>query len=395
MYILKTQITPHSVLTLLSLFSILLLQSCEKQTDAPKQKQNVQQEQSTSKNILVLEPEQIKNLHLTYTTLQTTDLKSILRLNGKIDIPSQSKISLSIPLSGIVKEFSLSPGQKIQKGQKLVTIQDAHIIELQKEYLLTKNNLQASEVTLKRLRELSVLKATSDKELQDSEFENTNLKIKLNAYQEQLKLIGLSPNSLNEKNIHNSYTIYSPINGFVRQINTNVGKYIGLGDVALELIRNDDIHLVLNAFESDLQYLKVKQKVKVYSLNNNINSFYNAEIISINKSISQNNIVEIHAHIENSDENLVVGTLMYGVVDITLKNVNVLENQTILDMDNKKYVYIKITDNKFQKVEITTGASNNNFTEVKLNNNQKSFELLKRAQIVENDAYYLLMEENK
>ena len=39
------------------------------------------------------------------------------------------------------------------------------------------------------------------------------------------------------------------INGFVSEVNVNIGKYVNPSDVLFELVNPDDIHLALTVFE--------------------------------------------------------------------------------------------------------------------------------------------------
>lgn len=378
----------------LSLIGFTIISGCDKKSENQKNGSNenakMNNQVETANNVIKLSSDQVKNLNLTFTKLQNLNLETTLKLNGKIDVPSESRHSVSIPQSGIIKEFNLTPGQQVKKGQKLITIQESKIIEIQKEYLLIKNQLKANQTNLNRIKELYQLKASSDKELQDLEYQNSDLKVRLKSIEEQLKLIGLNPDKINENNIQSSYSIYSPINGFVASINTNVGKYANLGDILIELIRNDDIHLVLEAYDNNVNDLKIGQNVKVYSINND-KKYYRAKIISINKSLSQNNIVDVHCHINNLDNEIIVGKFMYGIIELINSNKNVIENSAIIDYENNKYIFIQKGENLFEKIEIKVGLNNSKHSEIltdqKLN--------LKNFNIVNNGAYYLLMEENK
>ena len=61
------------------------------------------------------------------------------------------------------------------------------------------------------------------------------------ALAEKLKLAGINVEQLNETNISRSVNIYSPINGYVSQVNINVSKYVTPAEVLFELVNPDDI----------------------------------------------------------------------------------------------------------------------------------------------------------
>ena len=218
-----------------------------------------------------------------------------------------------------------------------------------------------------------------------------NLKINLKSLEEQLSLIGINYSKLNESNIQNNFKIYSPNNGFVVEIKSNIGRYINLGDIILEMVKDNDIHLVLEAFDKDINLLQIGQKVVSYSINDN-SKVYNSDIVSINKSLSQNNIIEVHCHISNIDNNLIIGKFMYGEIEINDPQVNAIENEAVVDYENKKYIFIKKDNNNFEKIEVKTGIVNKEFTEIL---DTQLIEKLKNNEIVKHGAYTLLMQEKK
>ncbi|HLT86228.1 MAG TPA: hypothetical protein VKZ57_01485, partial [Sphingobacterium sp.] len=68
----------------------LLLTSCgndNKQSDA-------ENEQPTQENTLTLTDEQYKNAAIETAKIFTSNISSVLRLNGKIDVPPQSLVSV-------------------------------------------------------------------------------------------------------------------------------------------------------------------------------------------------------------------------------------------------------------------------------------------------------------
>ena len=72
-------------------------------------------------------------------------VSNILRLQGKIDVPPQSIVSLSFPLGGYLKSTDLLPGMHVHRGQVLAVLEDMQFIQLQQDYLLAKEKLTLSD----------------------------------------------------------------------------------------------------------------------------------------------------------------------------------------------------------------------------------------------------------
>jgi cobalt-zinc-cadmium efflux system membrane fusion protein len=58
-----------------------------------------------------------------------------LQVNGIIDVPPHSKVSINLPYGGFLKDTKMLPGTKVRKGQLIAIIENPDFIEFQQEYL--------------------------------------------------------------------------------------------------------------------------------------------------------------------------------------------------------------------------------------------------------------------
>jgi hypothetical protein len=94
-----------------------------------------------NENRLKLTDAQFKNSKLVLTTLATKNIPTILKLHGKIDVPPQNMVSISVPLGGYLKSTSLLPGMHVNKGQVIAQMEDQQYIQMQEDYLTAVNKL--------------------------------------------------------------------------------------------------------------------------------------------------------------------------------------------------------------------------------------------------------------
>jgi cobalt-zinc-cadmium efflux system membrane fusion protein len=128
-------------------------------------------------------------------------MSTVLKVNGAVDVPPQSMVSISAPLGGYLKSTKLLPGMYLKKGEVIATMEDQQYIQLQEDYLVTKSNLAYAEAEFLRQQELNLSKSSSDKIFQQARMEYDNQKIRLRALAEKLQLINIRPQQLNEQNI--------------------------------------------------------------------------------------------------------------------------------------------------------------------------------------------------
>ena len=358
----------------------LLLTSCgndNKQSDA-------ENEQPTQENTLTLTDEQYKNAAIETAKVFTSNISSVLRLNGKIDVPPQSLVSVSVPLGGYLKSTKLLPGMHIRKGDPLAVMEDIQYIQLQQDYLTTKAQLSLTESEYNRQKELNQSKATSDKVFEQARTNYQTQLVLLKSLEEKLKLIGLNPQRISAGTISKSINIYSPISGFVSAVNVNIGKYVTPSDILFELVNPNDIHLNLTVFEKDINKLDVGQKLLAYS-NNHPQTKYPLEVILISKNISGQNAAEVHCQFEQYDNGLLPGMFMNAEIEVSTHNANVIPEEAIVRFENKHYVFVEKGKQTFEMKEVQTGNAENNLVEII---NAEQFD---NENIVVKNAYTLLM----
>lgn len=358
---------------------VLLLASCG--SSKTEEKKSAAQ---TNENIVSLTDAQLKNAGIQTGKVEQQSISSVLKVNGKIDVPPQNMVSISVPLGGYLKTTKLLPGMHISKGEVIAVMEDQQYIQLQQDYLTAKVQFSFNESEYNRQKELNQSKATSDKVYEQTRATYQTQNILIKSLEEKLKLIGVSPANINANNISRSINIYSPINGFVSAVNVNIGKYVNPSDVLFELVNPTDIHLALTVFEKDIDKLYIGQKLMAYT-NTQPDKKYPCEIILISKNLSDESSAQVHCHFEQYDKTLLPGMFMNAEIEVKSNNVNALPDDAIIRFENKQYIFITKGKNQFEMLEVKTGNSENGFTEVSID------EKLAKETFVLKGAYNLLM----
>ena len=337
-----------------------------------------------AENLVVLNEKQLSAAALSFAKPEEKIIGSFITANGTIDVPPQNMISVSVSLGGYLKSTKLLPGLQVRKGDVIAIMEDQQYIQMQQDYLTTKAKLAYSKSEFERQKELNASKASSDKVFQQIQMEYNTLRITLNSLEQKLKMINIKPESITESNISSTIKIYSPINGFVSNVNVNIGKFVNPSDVLFELIDPSSIHLNLKIFEKDLNKLAIGQKLIAYS-NSDPSKKYDAEINLISRDLSPERLAEVHCHFENPDKSLAAG--MYMNAEIQLKNDRKLAipEEAIVSFESTDYVFVRKNTNSFEMTPVKTGTIENGYVEVI---NAESFI---GKQLVTKGAYTLLM----
>ncbi len=335
-------------------------------------------------NTVTFTDAQLRNAPIETTELSMQHISTVLKLNGKIDVPPQNLVSVSTPLGGYLKSTRLLPGMKVAKGQVIAVIENPQFVQLQQDYLMAKSKYHFAQLDYNRQNKLNQSQASSDKVMQQAQSEMNSQQILMNSIAQQLKLVNINPAKISAGNIQRSVPVYSTINGFVSKVNVNIGKYVTPSDVLFELINPSDIHLNLKVYEKDLEMLKTGQRIVAYT-NVDPSKKYAGEILLTSKDVDGSGIADVHCHFEKYDPALIPGMYMNAEVETENSFANAIPEESVVDFEGKNFVFVETGKQTWKMVPVTLGISENGFIEI------LNFADFKGKKIVTKNAYTLLM----
>ena len=249
---------------LISILSLLLI-SCggEKATDKKVEEHGEHHEESG----IELTDAQFKTAGIATEKLESRNMSGVIKVNGMLDVPPQNLVTISIPYGGTVKQTDLLQGMKITKGQVLAILEHPEYIQLQQDYLDAKSKFTFIELELNRQEELQKDNINSAKTYQQIVSEHESLKSKVNGLEQKLSMINITPEQIKKNGVSKQVKIYAPINGYVTQVNVNIGMYVNPNDIICKLVDTHHLHAELTVFEKDIASLKLGQKVR-FNFNN-------------------------------------------------------------------------------------------------------------------------------
>lgn len=405
--------TKHKVLSYL--FVLLLLVavfSCGKDATEPGGEAHHEEEENT----VELTEAQIKTAGITLGAVEQKQISGTIKVNGLLDVPPQQLVSISVPFGGFLKSTTLLQGMHVDKGQLIAVIENPEYIQLQQDYLDAKVQFELSKKDFERQEELAKENVNAQKTLQQAIATYQSWQAKKSGAQAKLRMLNIDLANLEKGNILSTSNVYAPLSGFVTQVNVNVGKFVSPTDVLFEIVDTEHLHAELIIFEKDVPKIKIGQQVR-FTLANEARERM-ATVYLIGREISPERTIRIHCHIDVEDKNLLPGMYLKAIVEAGSMPVNALPNEAIVDYQGKKFIFIQQITNeehhdekheeghqesdqekeaddvhgeeahglKFKSIEVTTGASDNGYTEVIL---PEGFELTSKR-IVLRGAYDLL-----
>jgi RND family efflux transporter, MFP subunit len=343
-------------------------------------------------DIVEMREDQVSLAKIELGSVEMKSLGSVLKVNGLISVAPQNRATVCMPMGGFIKNTTLLPGNAVTKGQVLAVIDNQDFVDVQQSYLEARNRLVFAEADYKRHSDLYKDDVYSEQNLQQVTVEYRNLKALVKSLEQKLLLIGIAPDRLREDNISSTVNLLSPINGFVKTVNINIGKYVNPTEVLFEIVNNDKLFLVLTLFEKDAANVATGQKVKFFI--NNENETHEAVITQTGRSVGDDRTYIVYATVSSTCKNLLPGMYVNALISESDLIVTALPSDALVTFDDKDYIFIYEKDKveagkaftEYKMIEVKKGVSDSGFTEVKLPEGFKSG----LAKVVTKGAYTLL-----
>lgn len=339
---------------------ILFLTACNSSS-----KEEVTSEVAVDKDqskIIYLSKEQFESANMELGELTKKPFMETVRTSGMIDVPPQSKAVISSFMGGFIKNTDLLIGDKVKKGERLVTLENPEFIELQQKYLESAAQLSYLSAEYERQQIMLDENVTSEKSFLKTESDYKSNLARYQSLKKNLRMLNIDPNTVEKGNITSQVSIYSPINGYVTQLYVSLGSHVSPADKIMEIMNTDHIHLELKVFERDLLQLKKGQKL-VFEVPETTKKDLEGEVYLVGTTIDQDSrTAMVHAHIEEKDEyNFTAGMFVQAQIFTGKTELLALDEEAVIELDGNNFVLmlVKQEGNDYQFIPIEVKISNN------------------------------------
>lgn len=341
-------------------------------------------------NTVILTAQQYQSVEIKTGKAELRNLSAAIQVNGRLEVPPQNAVSITIPYGSIVKSTALLEGKRVSKGEKLVTLGSPEFIQLQQDYLDGKSRLEFLTTEYNRQQELSAQNINAKKTLQKAKADYLAALNNVKGLKAKLSLINLNTATLEKNGIQNTVAIYSPISGFVTQVNVNRGTYVSPNDMMFRIVNSDNVYVELTVFEKDIPKLEPGQNIRFSLVNDS--TVYKAKIYLIGKEIGKDGSIPVNCRITDpTTPSMIPGIYLKASIETGSNKVTALPENAIVSFGGKDYIFIpsKSEQNKesyrFEMIKIKTGGTENGYTAVIFPKNLNT-----DSQIVIEGAYDLL-----
>lgn len=360
------------------------------QSKAETSESENQEEEIDFQNIPLSE-KQVKAVDLKMGEAQEREMDAMLHVNGSLVLRAQDMGNVSSLMGGIVKNVYVKEGQMVSRGQVVATIENTDVVTLQREYYTAYKESEMARLELDRQKTLASAGAGIKKTLQMSEKNYKVAQANLLGTGRQLQQMGISTKQVAKGKFTTVFPLRAPISGIVSDMQASLGSYADMQTPLMKIRNNHAVECDLNVFEKDIAKVKVGDQVLV-SLTNQPGVNVSGRVYGMNQYLNKGTkSVAVHVKLDaKRGAKLFEGMYVSGQIATGRQLCMTLPDKAIVSADGKQYVFAlnqqhsKGGTYSFSRHEVTTGVSNNGYTEVALCKHLK-----KGQKIVTDNAFYL------
>jgi cobalt-zinc-cadmium efflux system membrane fusion protein len=341
------------------LFSILFL-SCKNEV--------IEEIVTPDDGIITITKEQFSSSGMEIASLTEYDFDITVKATGKVDVPPQNRAKVTTFLGGYVKSTKLMVGDKVTKGQALVTLENSEYIDIQKDYLEVAEQITYLKSEYERQKTLFEEKITSQKNYLKAESDYRRAKGLYQGLREKLQLLNINPAQVERGNFTSTITVFAPISGDISVMNANIGMFLTPSDVILEIVDANFLQLELTVFEKDIMQIK-KDQIIQFSFPEASDVVYESKVFLVGKSIEGNDrTIKVYGNLEDSiKQKLLSGMFVEAAINVSSKKGLAVPKEAVFVENNQHFVFIVENDQKdylFKKENVILGEQSETSIEI-------------------------------
>ena len=341
-----------------------------------------------------------ENIPLSQKQVNAVDLKmgeptqremdALIPATGQLVLRAQSMGEVSALMGGVVKNIYVKEGQTVSRGQVVATVENTDVVSLQREYFSAFKECELAKTDMERQKLLNQNGAGVKKNLQQAQKVYQVAHVNMIGLGRQLTQMGISTIAVAKGRFTTAFPLRAPIAGVVSQMTASLGSYADMQTPLMKIRNNQAVECDLNIFEKDLSKVKAGNRV-LLSLTNQPGVKLSGHVYGMNQYFNDGTkSVAVHVKLDATrGTHLFDGMYVSGQIATGAQRCVTLPSKAIVSTDGKQYIFAlnrapRKGQYSFSRHEVTTGVTDDGYTEVQLCKHIKQGQ-----KVVTANAFYL------
>ncbi|GAA4438643.1 hypothetical protein GCM10023188_34310 [Pontibacter saemangeumensis] len=287
--------------------------------------------------ILEMTPEAIALSNIQTSPVQRVDPENEVMLSGTVALNEQKVSSITAKFPGRIEKLYVNfTGQEVRKGERLASIYSPELITAQRE----------------------LQEAARSKDIMPELYEAAKTKLRLwNLSGKQIQRIE------NANELITNFDIHSDASGVVTARMVAVGDYVSTGSVLFEVANLSSVWIVLDAYETDLSWIKEGATVN-FTVQGVPGEEFKAKVQFMTPVLdASTRAVQVRAEVQNPGNQLKPGMFVNARIKSATQakgteDALAVQRTAVLWTGKRSVVYVKVDDREasaFEMREVTLG----------------------------------------
>lgn len=182
-----------------------------------------------------------------------------LRLPARIELDQQRVARIGATVTGRITEIDGVLGEKVNKGQRLATLNSTELGLAQSAFLKTSSQVSLHQLAVNRAKRLLASDVIASAELQERESQLNEAEVDLRTATDQLRVLGMTDQDLTrlgkQKTIHSFLPITASISGTIVERKVTVGQVVQPADALFTVADLSHVLVVAQLPEQDSSWV--------------------------------------------------------------------------------------------------------------------------------------------
>jgi len=283
----------------------------------------------------------------------------IIKTSAQVLSSQGDEIIISAKTNGTVifKGDNVLEGKSVMAGQAMFVISGNGLADNNSavRFSEAKNNYEKFKANFERVQDLAKDKIVSEKELIQAKTEYDNARV---IYE-----------NLSRNFSANGQTIFSNMNGFVKQLYVSNGQYVETGQPIIVISQNKNLVLKAEVQQKYLPLLSSIVSANIRILNDSQTytlEQLNGKLLSYGRNASSDNyLIPINFQIDNKGSFISGSFVEMYIKTRTNALALTIPNTALIEEQGNYYVYVQITPESFEKRQVRIAVTDGIKTEIR------------------------------
>ncbi len=339
------------------LTALFLVVGCSKSSDqqnAPAEsKTEHAREAESPDNLLHIEPEMMRDLRITTSTVEQRRGGEGVSLLGEVTVNEDSYSQVGAPIAARVVKINVGPGQHVTKGERLAVLQSTEVGKARSENITAQARLQLAQQTLERKRRLAGEHIVAQRDVQEAEAAVASAEADVRASHSTLQALDAADSTSESSQL----SLRAPISGTVIERSALLGQLAEPAQPLFKIADLSTVWLTVHAFERDAVRLQAGKTAKV-TLPALPGQTFQAKVTLIGKQVdASSRTMPVRLVIANSSDVLRPGMSATAWVPLgeSSQQVITVPAASVQRIENQWYVFIPKSQGTFELRQVGRG----------------------------------------